>query len=185
MFRPRCPATSAPAFSSSELCALCVSAFSPLSSFCSGGPSDPCSSPLPDSLYAAIPFRIIFFAHPHHLTPIESYSCKKQGRGAASNASTRPKPFLFFPHRVNIQRTETPASSIFSSVYLTVLWIPGGGVCRQAPPLLLTTHYSLLTIHYSRSSPRTSTLPPRIYGIIPPHKGTNRNPICARGGFSD
>jgi hypothetical protein len=26
-------------------------------------------------------FRITFFARPHHLIPIESYSCKKQGRG--------------------------------------------------------------------------------------------------------
>jgi hypothetical protein len=30
---------------------------------------------------ASNPFRITFFAHPHHLIPIESYSCKKQGRG--------------------------------------------------------------------------------------------------------
>jgi hypothetical protein len=29
----------------------------------------------------SIPFRIIFFADPHHLTPAESYSYKKQGRG--------------------------------------------------------------------------------------------------------
>jgi hypothetical protein len=28
-----------------------------------------------------IPFRITFFAHPHPLTPIESYSYKKEGRG--------------------------------------------------------------------------------------------------------
>src|SRR5277367_1491474 len=43
-------------------------------------PSAPLLSPrhLP---HAAIPFRITSFAHPHHLTPIESYSCKKQGRG--------------------------------------------------------------------------------------------------------
>jgi hypothetical protein len=30
---------------------------------------------------ATIPFRITFFADPHPLTPIESYSYKKQGRG--------------------------------------------------------------------------------------------------------
>jgi hypothetical protein len=34
-------------------------------------------------------------------------------------------------------------------------------------------------------SPRTSTLPPRIYGIIPPHRGSTRIPIRKRGGFSD
>jgi len=32
--------------------------------------------PLPNS------HRIIFFAHPHPLTPIESYSCKNKGKGA-------------------------------------------------------------------------------------------------------
>jgi hypothetical protein len=52
------------------------------------------------------------------------------------------------------------------------------------PPL--TTHYSLLRI-----LPRTSTLPPLNYGIIPPHRGvsrssltTGRNPFRKRGGFS-
>jgi hypothetical protein len=32
----------------------------------------------------SIPFRIIFFAHPHHLTLTESYSYRKQGRGWGS-----------------------------------------------------------------------------------------------------
>jgi hypothetical protein len=76
--RLSCPATSAPAFSSS---ALCVSAFGPLPSSCSGGSSDPCSSPIPDSFDATIPFGITSFADPHHLTSIESHLCKKQGRG--------------------------------------------------------------------------------------------------------
>jgi hypothetical protein len=30
---------------------------------------------------ATIPFRITSFAHPRHLTPIESHSCKNRGRG--------------------------------------------------------------------------------------------------------
>jgi|SRR5580704_13216183 hypothetical protein len=33
------------------------------------------------TLPRVIPFRITFFAHPHHLTLTESYSYKKQGRG--------------------------------------------------------------------------------------------------------
>jgi hypothetical protein len=41
MFRPLRPHISVPAFSSSDLCALCVSAFSSPSSFCSGGSSEP------------------------------------------------------------------------------------------------------------------------------------------------
>jgi hypothetical protein len=40
-------------------------------------------SPARDSSPSPIPFRMIFLAHPYHLTPIESYSCKKQGRGYA------------------------------------------------------------------------------------------------------
>ena len=33
------------------------------------------------TILRSIPFRIIFFAHPHHLTLTGSYSYKKQGRG--------------------------------------------------------------------------------------------------------
>src|SRR5580658_2312225 len=49
-----------------------------------------------NSLPASIPFRITFFAHPHPLTLIESYSCKKQGRGWVTHglrpaAQTRPR----------------------------------------------------------------------------------------------
>jgi hypothetical protein len=60
----------------------------------------------------------------------------------------------------------------------------GGG---RPPALSRTIHYPLLTptIHYSRSSPRTSTLPPPIYGIIPPHRGATHNPFREQGGFSD
>jgi hypothetical protein len=32
---------------------------------------------------------------------------------------------------------------------------------------------------------RTPTLPPLIYGIIPPHRGNTSNPFRQRGGFSD
>src|SRR5277367_3294174 len=30
--------------------------------------------------------RLIFLTDPHHLTPMESYSCKKQGRGPQTHA---------------------------------------------------------------------------------------------------
>src|SRR5580698_3900419 len=94
MFRPRCPAMSAPAFSSPELCPPCVSAFGSLPCFCSGGSSDPRFSPLRDSFDVTIPFRITFFAHPHHLTPIESYSCKKQGRGYPALTPAQALPYF-------------------------------------------------------------------------------------------
>jgi len=35
-------------------------------------------------------FRITFFAHPIHLTPIESHSCKKQGGGEGEIVGYRP-----------------------------------------------------------------------------------------------
>jgi hypothetical protein len=92
-----------PVPSSSDFCALRVSAFSspdlcPFNfrlaalSVVEGSTSNrPSFRPLSavDCKLSAVscrPFfpnshRIIFFAHPHPLTPIESYSCKKQGRG--------------------------------------------------------------------------------------------------------
>jgi hypothetical protein len=93
MFRPRRPLISVPAFSSA-LCALRVSEFSSLLSFCSGGSSDPRSSPIPNSFDATISFRITSFAHPNHLTPIESYSCKKQGRGYPALTPAQALPYF-------------------------------------------------------------------------------------------
>jgi hypothetical protein len=50
----------------------------------------------------AIPFRIKSFAHPHHLTPIESYSCKKQGRGWGP-IPARPHPVRRAHERPQLQ----------------------------------------------------------------------------------
>jgi hypothetical protein len=53
--------------------------------------------------------RITSFADPHHLTLIESYSCKKHGRGwGRPRSSSQPNPFPLFPRLVNIQRIRTP-----------------------------------------------------------------------------
>src|SRR5271157_426925 len=102
---------------------------------------------------ATIPFRIIFFAHPHRLTPIESYSYKKQGRGWGrrefwlSNASTQTLPLFFtagnHPTRTNA-RNSIPVIRLLHGSRDTV----GGGPVFS--PLatcfsLLTTHYHLLT----------------------------------------
>ena len=43
------------------------------------------------SSLATIPFRITSFADPHVLTPIESHSYKKQGRGCPAPRNTAPK----------------------------------------------------------------------------------------------
>jgi hypothetical protein len=226
MFRPRHPLVPVPALSFPELCALCVSAFNSLPSFCSGGSSDPCSSPLPISSDPTIPFRITSFAHSHHLTPIESHSCKKQGRRwgmqllhptqtlpLLSTASKHPThsnariPNLFMPllhdsldtrvggchlallctllHAAHQVCFTTPSFSSTSALFSKTV----GCTPHSHSKLRISNLHSPLTPVTSHESPatasRTSTLPPRIYGIIPPHKGTIRNPICARGGFSD
>jgi hypothetical protein len=101
--RARATLSAEPVLSSPKLCALCASVFSspdlcPFNfrlhalSVVEGSTSNRLSfRPLPavDCKLSAVscrPFfpnshRIIFFAHPHPLTPIESHSCKKQGRG--------------------------------------------------------------------------------------------------------
>ena len=179
-------------------------------------------SPSFPSPLAAIPFRITSFAHPHHVTLIESHSCKEQGRGWVSGASSRPKHFFFFPQRINIQHTAPPATPLFSSIYLTVPVThrvgvllstrhPMKGLCpvrvsgvRDFFAMRSTGHSSarlsklsafehfnaafpLFTAHYSlpTASHRTSTPPPLIYGIIPPHRDNTHNPLHNRGGFSD
>src|SRR5580704_12358219 len=79
--RPTLSAVPVPSYF--DLCALCVSALSypSLSLFnfkvlaLSMVEGSTFNVPSPNS------HRIIFFAHPHPLTPIESYSCKKQGGG--------------------------------------------------------------------------------------------------------
>jgi len=45
--------------------------------------------------------RIIFFAHPHPLTSIESYSCKKQGRGVPLTPSRERRPSCLCATRKN------------------------------------------------------------------------------------
>src|SRR5271168_395889 len=44
----------------------------------------------------SIPFIIIFFAHPHHLTLTESYSYKKQGRGRGPRYPYSTQTLLLF-----------------------------------------------------------------------------------------
>src|SRR5208282_3333941 len=91
---------------------------------------------------ATIPFRITFFAHPHHLTLIESHSCKKQGRGwgGASNLSIPPNYFRIFPQRVNIQRAATSATPFLSCPYFTLSITHGVGevVAPQWPHASVT-----------------------------------------------
>jgi hypothetical protein len=66
-----------------------------------------------------------------------------------------------------------------------------GRSSTQLSKLSTSQHFNAafppFTAHSSLSTPseRTSTLPPVIYGIIPPHSGTTCNPLHKRGGFSD
>ncbi len=166
--RPNFTAKSTPILSSSDLCALCVSGFSspnvdaadaassvsPLSATLTkntrGWVSVPIANPIFqfNRRFIPNPHRITFFAHPHPLTPIESYSCKKQGRGyppvgqtfsLSSLTSSIPilslLRYLITPSRPLPQAeacTFTPspareATPIPSWVYIATRGNPGGG----------------------------------------------------------
>ena len=152
MFRPppALPAKSVPLPSSSD---LCVSAFSspnvdardaassvsPLSATLTkntrGCVSDPIVNPNLQFNRRLISnsHGITSFAYAHPLTPIESYSCKKQGGGGPFQSP----PLLSPTTPADAQRHPQPLSvhgltSRFSGY-------PGGGS-------LLTTHYPLLTL---------------------------------------
>jgi hypothetical protein len=125
------------------------------------------------------PFRITLFADPHPLNPIESHSCKKQGRGTPSASQSLPS-FSTSAHKSNttVHITSLPsrafsnASGQFPS--------PRGGVLSALTTRHFfniqgiegtsrkdfTTHYLLLTYppltEFSRSCAlcRPSYIPP-------------------------
>ena len=148
MFEPRRPAISTPAFSSPDLCALCVSAFSSFPSFCSGGSSDPCSSPTPDSFDATIPFRITSFTEPRPLSPIKSHLCKKQGRGWSPCQrlhSAQSLPIFSTPSKHATHRNARN-STLFMTLLHGSLDTRGWGM---PPRTASATHYPLFPTHYS------------------------------------
>jgi hypothetical protein len=62
--------------------------------------------------------RITSFADPHRLTSIESYLCKKQGRGWESPRTvSQANPSQLFPQPINIQRTGMLTTPLLSCVY--------------------------------------------------------------------
>jgi hypothetical protein len=76
------------------------------------------------SSLATIPFRITFFADPNPLTPIESYSYRKGGRGVGS-----PAPASFLPSgqvRDAEQRPQLPSFQALTSRFSVY---PGEGFC--------------------------------------------------------
>ncbi len=110
-------------------------------------PHRPCVSPgrSEGPSASAILFRIIFFAFPRHLTPIESYSCEKQGVGYPTSHS-----FAISVHRS--LRAATPVTTLFSCVYLTFLWIPRGVGSHATPHSSLATspHIEILILISAR-----------------------------------
>jgi len=199
--RPAPPTKPVPVPSFSDLCALCVSAFSSpnLSPFNpkllalstqrleernEGSPAEgstfnrPSLRPVPavDCKLSAVSLRpsfhnshrIIFFTYPHPLTPIESYSCKKQGEGVPSASGP-----LFTRH--SCRRTATPvypspgrgATPISSYVYFTTSIHQGGSILKRGISIFLATptehesrhtgHGTLVTTHHSL--PATHSLP--------------------------
>jgi hypothetical protein len=145
--RPDLSAKSVPISSSSDLCALCVSAFSspnlsPFSfrllalSVVEGSTVDRTSLfPFPNS------HRITSFAYPHHLTPIESHVCKKQGRVPSASRRFFHPPIL--PTHGNARLPRAGARGNFNR-FIRLLHN-----FLTTPGVRTTTHHSLptLTVH--------------------------------------
>jgi len=80
---------------------------------------------------AAIPFRITSFAHPHHLTPIESYSCKKQGRGWGIQRFHPAQPLPLFS---TASKHPTHSNARISTLFIRLLHSSLGGSLLTASP---------------------------------------------------
>ncbi len=114
---------------------------------------------------ATIPFRIISFAHPHHLTPIESYSCKKQGRGWYPEPPTQPLPLFStaskHPTHSNARLPRARArgiSTLFMRLFNTSRHTRGG--------VLSSTRHSMKRIRAERSSRGRDIFAMRITGHV-------------------
>ena len=90
--------------------------------------------------------RITSFAYPYLLTPIESYSCKKQGVGVGSRS--RAASF-----RVTSRHAGTLATPIPSRVYFIISVHPGWGV----PSAILLCATSAHGVHPDRVGASAST----------------------------
>jgi hypothetical protein len=118
--------------------------------------------------------RITFFAHPYTLTPIESYSCKKQGEGCQSRAIS---------FRMTSLHAGTPATPIPSLVYFITRGHPGwrghsslrnlSALCVSALSLFRDFQVLALSLEGSTARPerrRRSTLRTRLH----PQEATQR-----------
>jgi len=93
---------------------------------------DPCSlSPFLATRHSplvTIPFRITSFADPHHLTPTESYSYKKQGRGWGVLHPTQTLPLFSTASKHRTHRNACN-SNFFMGLLHSSLYTRGGGIC--------------------------------------------------------
>jgi hypothetical protein len=159
----------------------------PLTSHSVSGPVNP------------IPFIITFFAHPLPINPIESYSCKKQGRWwyAIQGRSSHPitNHFHLFPQRVNIRPTHKHRQlQLFHAFTDNLLYTVGISYAavrhivrfRRLPDLpILVSHWSRNTGHVLSALSlstfncrlSTSPLPQNFY----PHAGDLRHNPAAQG----
>lgn len=79
------------------------------------------------SSLATIPFRMIFFAHPHPLTTMESYSCKKAGEGVPGVYAS----FVFALLDTHLRRKECYPQQFLNFTH-SLRKAPGGiGVCSK------------------------------------------------------
>jgi hypothetical protein len=101
------------------------------------------------TILRSIPFRITFFAYPHHLTLTESYSYKKQGRGWGSQHLAPTQALSTCATRSN---TRNP--NFFSHLLHNSLDTQGVGVSLSSARL-----HVLCVSALSFSAPRFAALP--------------------------
>jgi hypothetical protein len=121
-----------------------------------------------DCRMAPIPFRITSFAHPHPLTPIESYSCKKQGRGWGVR---NLHPTQALPSFSTVSKHTTRSNANISTLFTRLLHSPLDTRGWGMPPSLFTTQCPLPTVPFS---PLTG-LPENFY---PPAPDLRHNPAA-------
>jgi hypothetical protein len=131
----------------------------------------------------ALAMRLLAFFHgfPPPIKPLTP-------RPTPSNLSTSATPILIRPSRGSLSRTSIGSEGSPRSAIGHVFSARLGELCVSA---LSFSAHCLSTFNCRLSAPsrhgfqRTSTLPPLIYGIIRPHRGSTYKSIRKRGGFSD
>lgn len=140
----------------------------------------------------SIPFRMTFFAHPDHLSPIESYSYKKTGRGWVPHPETSLRPNhhslpSFSTASKHLAHTQTSPTQFVSYVYGQFPVHPGNArpaLYRAGSPSScfldpdFRSHWQRKTSHLPAISFLPATYYPRFTTHYPPASDLRHNPAA-------